>query len=121
MRLSHPGLLRVVEAGRADLDGDEFLYGVSEAPEDSVAEVLPKRALEPDEARQVLESIVPALRYMHDRGAVHGHLTPASIVAVGDKIKLTMASVYPALELDGSGTVSDLDVRSLGATVLEMV
>jgi len=120
-KLSHPGLLRVPESGRGELDGDEFLYSVSEAPDDSVADVLPKRPLEAEEARQVLESIVPALRYLHDHGAVHGSVTPAAIVAVGETVKLTTDTVYPAVELDNSATVSDIDVRGLGATVVELL
>lgn len=95
-RLSHPNLLTLLDIGSGQLDGVDFAYVVTEQPEESVADVLPDRALQGGEARQILEAIVPALRYLHEQGFVHRAVVPASIVAVGDTVKLTTDSVTPS-------------------------
>src|SRR5579872_948692 len=88
-RLSHPHLLRIFQRGRCQLDGTELLYVVTEYAEESLAQILPYRALTAEEARDLLQSLLDALAYIHAKGFVHGHVQPSNVMAVGNQIKLS--------------------------------
>lgn len=94
--LKHPNVLRVVETGTADLAGVPVVYCVSERPEDSVASVLPERALTPEEISQIADSILPALAELSKLGALYAKLSASEIVAVGDQVKLALDPLEPA-------------------------
>lgn len=115
-RLRHPNLIGVLDSGTDDLDGVAVLYRVTERPEESVAEVLPDRPLAEDEARQVLEGVVPALAHLHENGFVHGALHADNIVAVGNSVKLTIEPVHA-----GGAQAVQADIVDLGRTVVEML
>ncbi|MGH9560499.1 MAG: hypothetical protein ACRD3S_03510, partial [Terracidiphilus sp.] len=52
--LSYPHLVRLLHHGRAELDGKDLLYVVTEYAEEVLSEILPERALTPDETRDML-------------------------------------------------------------------
>lgn len=132
--LTHPHLMRLLHTGRCEMGGGTLLYSVSEYAEEVLSEILPERALTPDEAREMLVPIVDTLSYLHGKGLVHGHLKPANILVVDDKLKLSgdslkvagsagepasRLSIYDAPER-AHGVVSfDGDVWSLGVTLVE--
>jgi hypothetical protein len=117
--MEHPNLVRVLDQGHAEADGTDFLFCATEKPEDSVADVLPGRALTSEEAQHVLAAVVPALRHLHDRGVIHGDVRPASIVAVGDRVKLTC---QPLRRVEGERAPAfAAETRQLGATLVEML
>jgi TonB family protein len=134
-KLSHPHLLRLFQRGRCQLDGTELFYAVMEFAEESLAQILPYRALTPAEVRDTLQPTLEALAYIHARGFVHGHIKPSNIMAVGDQIKLSSdelcgagesgrilgsPNIYAAPEiLDGGGMSPASDVWSLGLTLVE--
>jgi len=134
-KLSHPHLLRLFQRGRCQLDGVELLYAVTEYAEESLAQIIPYRPLTPEEARDMLQSVLDALAYIHGKGFVHGHIKPANILAVGDQIKVSSdglcgagessrvlgtPSIYAAPEIaDGGGMTPASDVWSLGMTLVE--
>src|SRR5260221_1604945 len=61
-----------------------------ECAEENLAQVLPARALTPDEAREMLDSVLDVLAYLHGKGFVHGHIRPINIMADdGDQLKLS--------------------------------
>jgi len=60
-----------------------------ECAEENLAQILPSRALASDEAREMLDSLLDVLAYLHSKGFVHGHLKPANIMANGDQLKLS--------------------------------
>jgi hypothetical protein len=113
-RLSHPNLLKTWAAGETDLDGERVVYAAFERPDDTLVQTLPERALTPDEARDVLDAVVPAVDYLHQRGLVHGDLRAASIVAVGNTVKLTMDSISRSPDRDP-------DKKGIAATIVEML
>jgi hypothetical protein len=110
-QLRHPNLVELLDCGRADLGGETFFYAVFESPDDTLASALSRSPLNQVESREVLDSAINALRYLHAQGLVLGALDPDHIVAVGDQIKLSTDSLR---EADTSSAYRE-DVRLLGA------
>jgi eukaryotic-like serine/threonine-protein kinase len=140
--LSHPYLIRLHEMGRSEVDGVPVLYVVMERAEENLAQVLPERALTPDEARTILEGVLNVLGYLHGKGFVQGNIRPSNIMAIGDQLKLSSEGLRRAGEsLAGSEshgvydppenargiipvaekTSSAGDVWSLGVTLVEIL
>jgi TonB family protein len=131
----HPDLIRLLENGRCQLDGNELFYCVMEYAEENLAEILRERPLTPIETQDMLRPILDALAYIHSRGFVHGHIKPSNVLAVGDQIKLSVDRACPEGETGrvlglpgvyGSTEVATgecfspaLDVLSLGSMLVE--
>jgi TonB family protein len=132
-RLSHPNLIRILAAGRANVDGRELVYEVEEFAEENLAQILPDRALAADEARGMLAPVLAALAYVHSNGLVHGAIHPSNILATGDQVKLSSDSLRPAGEVPRTISLYDApevltagvspasDVWSLGMTLVEVL
>jgi len=134
-KLSHPHLLRLFQRGRCQLEGTDLLYAVTEYAEESLAQIIPYRPLTPAETRDMLQSVLDALAYIHAKGFVHGDIKPANIMAVSDQIKVSSdglcgagessrvlgtPSIYAAPEIvEGAGMSAAADVWSLGMTLVE--
>ncbi len=136
-RLDHPRLLRVVQTGRSTLEGEpegsQVVYVVTELADEVLAEILPERALTPDEAKDMLGPILGALAHLHSHGFVHGRLKPSNILVVADSLKLSAdcapiacgkaaaltpaPGVYDAPELSRGIISPAADVWSLGMTI----
>lgn len=139
--LSHPHLMRLLDAGHCEIDGDALLYVVTDCADEVLAEILPGRPLAPDEAKEMLEPVLDALLYLHEKGFVHGHLKPSNIMAVHDRLMLSVdsvhaagkpgnfpspPSVYDAPESDAPEAAAAkltpaMDVWSLGVTLVEVL
>jgi serine/threonine protein kinase len=142
--LSHPNLLRIFHTGRCRLDNVELLYVVSEYAEEDLSQILPQRCLTPAEARDMLDAVLDALRYLHGRGFLHGRIKPANIMAVADQLKMssdgirTVASAgesaasrdsrahantcsYDPPETATAGLSRAGDIWSLGMTMVEIL
>ena len=132
--LTHPHLLQLIRVGRCELANENFLYVVMEYAEEDLAEILPQRALEPDELRQVLESALDALSYLHAQGLAHTRIKPGNILAAGDQLKLSsdtlseigttavnapQPGIYAAPESAAGPVSAAADVWSLGVTLVE--
>lgn len=99
--LSHPHLIRLFQMGRCQLGGMELLYAVMECAEEDLSQVLPYRTLTPAEARDMLESVLGALAYVHGQGFVHGHMKPANVMAIGDQLKVSIDALCRTGESSG--------------------
>jgi TonB family protein len=132
--LTHPHLLQLIRVGRCELANSNFLYVVMEYAEENLAEILPQRSLQPDEARQVLESVLDALTYLHAQGLAHTRIKPGNILAAGDQLKLSgdtlseigsspvavpQPGIYAAPESATTPVSAAADLWSLGVTVVE--
>lgn len=134
-RLSHPGLLSIFQFGTCRIDAAALIYVVMEPADDDLSQVVPLRCLAPAEAREMLMAVVETLAYVHAEGFVHGRLTPANIMAAGDRIKIssdgllrTGESIDDAWAPNGneppeshSGMTPAGDVWSLGMTLVEVL
>lgn len=132
--LTHPHLLQLIRVGRCELANTNFLYVVMEYAEENLAEILPQRSLQPDEVRQVLESALDALTYLHAQGLAHTRIKPGNILAAGDQLKLSsdtlseigsspvavpQTGIYAAPESATTPVSAAADLWSLGVTLVE--
>jgi hypothetical protein len=109
-QLRHPNLVELLDCGRAEQAGERVLYALVEAPDDTLADGLSRGPLEEREAREVLDSVIAALRYLHAQGLVVGALDPDHIVAIGERIAVSTGSLREAETAAAYGE----DVRLLG-------
>lgn len=131
--LSHPHLLQIFQAGRTNLEDSEQIFVVMEYAEEDLSQILPNRALAAAEVREMLKPILDALGYLHGKGLVHGHLTPANVMATDDQVKLSsdgisrsgerrgaagQSSEYDAPEVARGENSAASDVWSLGMLVV---
>lgn len=133
-RLSHPHLIRLFDVGRCRLEGREFLFVVMEHAEQTLAQVIFRRALNTEEAQELLLPTLDALAFLHRNHLVHSQLKPSNFLAVNDQLKLASDTVRPA-GTSGSGIVGNSsypppelkdgeistagDIWSLGMTLVE--
>jgi eukaryotic-like serine/threonine-protein kinase len=135
-QLSHPNLLRLLGGGRCRLEGNDLQYLVMEYAEEDLSQILPQRALTPEEVRDMLGPVLDALEHLHGKGFVHGDLKPANILASGDRLKLSSdaisrigeasstarrAGAYDPPEAIAGKLTSAADIWSLGTTLVEVL
>ncbi|MGH8217909.1 MAG: serine/threonine protein kinase [Steroidobacteraceae bacterium] len=132
--LTHPHLLRLIEWGGCQLDGSPYLYLLMEYADQTLAQLLPHRALSEDEAREMLIPVLDALAFLHERNLVQGQLKPANVLVVGERLKLASdpirrlgerranaqaPTVYdPPESLPGTGSAAG-DIWALGISLCE--
>jgi TonB family protein len=130
--LSHPHLMRLLDAGQCQLGGHPFLFVVMEYGEQTLAQILAHRALTPDEVREMLAPTLGALAFLHGKNLVQGQLKPPNLLVVGDQLQLSSDGIRPAGEAAasvvepydppeaGNGSLSTAgDVWGLGMIVVE--
>lgn len=132
--LTHRHLLRLLEWGGCQLDGLPYLYTVMEYADQTLAQLLSRRALTDDEAREMLSPILDALAFLHSRNLVQGQLKPTNILVVGDQLKLASDTirrvsespmstaahtVYDPPEARQGASSTQADIWALGVTLSE--
>jgi len=132
--LSHPHLIRLLDMGRCQLGGYPFLFVVMEYAEQTLAQILPHRALTPDEAREMLLPTLDALAFLHRNNLVHGQLKPPNFLVINDQLKLAsdtsrragdcttsiaQTSLYDPPEANNGGYSAAGDIWGLGVTIVE--
>jgi TonB family protein len=132
-RFEHPHLVRFFDVGRCNVGGVGNLYAVMEYADQDLAQLLQRRALTEDEAREMLVPALSALAFLHERKLVLGRMKPSNVLVVGDQLKLASDAIRPVGELDDvkalsvydppearDGTCSTAcDVWALGVTLCE--
>ena len=132
--LSHPHLIRLLDVGRCQLGGHPFLFVVMEYAEQTLAQILPQRALTSDEVWEMLVPTLDALAFLHRKNLVHGQLKPPNFLVVNDQLKLASdtiraagesttniakASCYDPPEANNGGNSAAGDIWGLGITIAE--
>jgi TonB family protein len=132
--LSHPHLIRLLEAGRCQLGGHQFLFVVMEYADQTLAQLLLHRPLTAEEVREMLSPTLDALAFLHRKNFVHGRLKPPNFLVVNDQLKLASdtvrlagvstasiakPSVYDPPEAKDGATSAAGDIWSLGVIIVE--
>jgi serine/threonine protein kinase len=132
--LSHPHLMRLLDSGRCQLGGHNFLFVVMDYAEQNLAQILPGRSLTPDEVRELLPATLDALAYLHGKNLAQGALKPPNFLVVDDQLKLASDTIRPAGERTASTAKPSLydppeakkgrgstagDIWGLGITLVE--
>ena len=102
IKLSHPNLIRVFEAGRGQIESDSFVYIVMELADEDLGQILPLRALSPDEVSDLLPPLLQSLSYLHSKGFVHSRIKPSNILALGNQLKLSADQITSLAETSGA-------------------
>ena len=136
-KLSHPNLVRLFDWGRCRLEGMNLLYVVMECAEENLGQILPQRALTPEETRDMLSPVVDVLAYLHAKFFVHSHIKPSNLLAFGDQLKVSSDTICPITQPREALRESDIydapeaasspakpsipssDIWSLGITLVE--
>ena len=132
--LSHPHLMRLFDVGRCQLGGQECLFVVMEYAEETLSQILPERALSPDEVREMLGPTLDALAFLHRRNLVHGQIKPPNFLVVHEQLKLAsdtiraageptiglgQSSLYDPPEASNGRISAAGDIWALGLTMVE--
>jgi outer membrane biosynthesis protein TonB len=97
--LNHPHLIRLFDVGRCHIGGRVYLYVVMEYADQTLAQLLPRRALSPDETREMLIPTLSALNFLHRNGLVQGQVKPTNLLVVGEQLKLASDTIRSAGKL----------------------
>lgn len=117
--LNHPNLLRLEDYGKVSLDDTILVYAVMEPADANLGEVLVNQRLTQTESGQLAESVASALEALHSHGFVHEHVEPASILAVGEAVKLRSDCIRETPEGAEGQARKQRDIQNL-CTVLLM-
>ncbi|MEJ0035847.1 MAG: protein kinase [Gammaproteobacteria bacterium] len=132
--LVHPRLIQIFDAGQCQIGARHFLYVVTDYADQNLAQLLERRALTEEETREMLEPVLDALAFLHERKLVQGRLKPSNVLVVGDRIRLASDTIRPFSETGrtsrvtsaytppeaGEGTrTAASDVWALGITLCE--
>ncbi|MGB7436550.1 MAG: protein kinase [Candidatus Acidiferrum sp.] len=133
-QLNHPNLIQIYGYGICKIEDMDLLYVAMEYAEENLAQVLPHRALTAEETTEMLNSAVSVLVYLHGKDLVHGHIKPSNVLAIGERLRLSSDTIFPAgelremrrersaydaPELPTSPYTAASDVWSLGVTLVE--
>ena len=118
-QIQHPSVVAIEEARAAHVDDTPVVLAAMEPTDENLGDVLRERRLQAAEAQQVLRALVQGLAAIHARGLVHGRMEPASVLAMGDSIKLRS----DCLQIGGADFAvrSAEDLRGLGRIVTQCV
>lgn len=131
--LQHPNLNTPLGAGQKEWDGRVAAYVVLKRTEERLSGALEERALRAAEASELVRSLSAGLQALHDRGLVHGCLSPEHVLATENAILLSTECVhragaktavdakpkYIAPENGMQNTTPEADLWCLGATLFE--
>lgn len=115
--IRHANVVAIREARISHIDDTPIVVAEMEATEENLGDVLRERALNATETRQVLDAALAGLAAIHGHGLVHGRMEAASVLAMGETIKLRS----DCLHRGGSGFAQSAaeDVRCLGRVITQ--
>ena len=126
--------MRLLDCGQCELDGEQLLFVVMEYAEESLSQILPYRALGPDEVQELLVPTLDALAFLHGDNWIQGQLKPSNFLVVNAQLKLAVdtirpvgvsqvvrrrPSIYEPPESDSGNVLPAGDIWALGVTMTE--
>jgi hypothetical protein len=85
----------------------------------NLAEVVSQQRLTQPETRQLASSLTSALEALHSHGFVHEHVEPASVLAVGEVVKLRSDCIRESPEGEAGQKLKKRDVHDLAVVLLQ--
>lgn len=115
-QLDHPNILPVYDYGE---QGELAFLVTPYMSGGSLKEVLQKRkALPPSEAIQLLNQVLPALQYAHDRNLIHRDIKPGNLLFKGDgSLVLADFGLVKVMEGEGQEGISLHTISESGQSV----
>lgn len=113
----HPNVVTMRESRIAQIDDTPVVVAAMDLTEENLADVLRERTLSATETRQVLDAALAGLAAIHAQGLVHGRMEVASVLAMGDTIRLRSDCIHPGGA--GFAAAAAEDVRGLGRLVTQ--
>lgn len=115
--IRHPNVVAVWEAHQTLMDDTPVVLAAMEPTDENLADVLRERALDATEALPLMDALLKGLAAIHARQLVHGRMEAASVLAMGDTVKLRSDCV----QLAGAGAAGRAaeDVRGVGRIVTQ--
>src|SRR5262245_60969692 len=80
-RLSHPAIVKVLDAGR---DQGRYYLVLEYVEGPSFAKAIARRAFSPKESALILSAVARGLHHAHRNGVVHGDVVPSNILLKSD-------------------------------------
>lgn len=117
--LDHPNLLKLKEYGKVVLDDTSLVYAVMEPVDANLGEVVSRQRLTAPEIRQLAISLVAALETLHSHGFVHEHVEPATVLAVGEVVKLRSDCIREVPEGNDGWELKRRDAHDLAVVLLQ--
>lgn len=116
-QVRHPNVVAVEEAQATHVDETPVVVAAMEPTDENLGDVLRDRTLQATEAQQVLRALIQGLAAIHGRDLVHGRMEPASVLAMGETIKLRS----DCLQFGGADFAvrQAEDVRGLGRIITQ--
>lgn len=116
-QLRHPDVVAIEQTGVATIHNEPLVYAITEYTEENLADVLRDRALSKEEARQTLDGMLAGLTAIHAKKLVHTRMEAASVLAVGETVKLRSDCIQQPANDAAFSQLAAADVRGLGATL----
>lgn len=112
-RLGNPNLVAISRIGRVRVEQTLLVYALMEYADQDLEGLLRSRPLTAAEVRQVARVLIDALTAIHGQNLFHGRMEPASVLAIGDAVKLRS----DCLESPGGSQAGD--IAGLGEIVFQ--
>lgn len=115
--IRHPNVVAVREAQFVWVEDTPVVMAAMEPTEENLGDVLRERTLNADETRMVIDALLAGLAAIHKKKLVHGRMEAASVLAMGETIKLRS----DCLQIPGTAFAAKAaeDVRGVARVVVQ--
>lgn len=132
--IGHPHLLPLLAKGSCTHNGIALLYVVTDFADEVLSTILLERSLTDAETRAMLDPVMEALSFLHEKGLVHTRLKPSNIFVAQEQLQISADGICIAGSIGRSGSSHSIydapetgslpfsaatDVWSLGVTIVE--
>jgi len=112
--IRHPNVVEVRESLFTWIDDTPIVLAEMEPTEENLGDVLRERSLTAEETRLLLDALLAGLAAIHRKKLMHGRMEAASVLAMGQTIKLRSDCLHP-----GNVTGCGEDLRGAARIVVQ--
>jgi hypothetical protein len=117
--LNNPHLIKLEKYGMVELDATRLVYAVMEPVDANLGDVVNRQRLTLPETRQLASSLTSALEALHSHGFIHEHVESASVLGVGEVVKLRSDCIRESPEGEEGRELKRRDVHDLAVVLLQ--